>query len=105
MLPRPTDLGLSLILRHGWRSLAVAVAAGLAFGLWMVLADATVLRGAVPAVQHEMVARLTTLQRIALAWRGALFDEVVLRWHGGEVGAGSVRTGRRSSPRPSWPGR
>lgn len=74
-----TRLGLSLTLRHGLRSLAIAVAAGMAFGAWMALADATFFRGAVPDVQHWMVAHLTAPQRIALAWRGALFDEVVLR--------------------------
>lgn len=73
------SLGLSLALRHGVRSLAVALAAGLAFGLWMALVDATFLRGAVPAIQHDLVARFTTFERIAFAWRGALFDEVVLR--------------------------
>ena len=45
----------------------------------MALADATVLRGAVPEVQHWMVGHLTTSERIAFAWRGLLFDEVVLR--------------------------
>ena len=45
----------------------------------MAFADATILRGAVPEVQHEILAKLTTVQRIACAWRGALFDEVVLR--------------------------
>jgi len=72
-------LGLTLTARDGLHSLAIAIAAGLAFGAWMALADASFLGGAVPAVQHEMVARLSTLQRIAFAWRGALFDEVVLR--------------------------
>lgn len=72
-------LGLSLTFRHGLRSLAFAVAVGFAFGLWMVLADATLLRGAVPEVQREMVARFTTLERIIFAWRAAFFDEAVLR--------------------------
>jgi hypothetical protein len=79
VLPGFRTLGLGLTLREGWRSLGVAVAAGLAFGAWMALADATVLRGAVPHVQHWMVGNLSTGTRIALAWRGALFDEMVLR--------------------------
>ena len=45
----------------------------------MVLADATVLHGAVPEVQRQLVADAPLLLRLAFAWRGALFDEVVLR--------------------------
>lgn len=77
--PRLRDLGLSLTLSEGARSLVVAVAAGLAFGAWMALADATLFRSAVPHVQHWMVAHLTAPQRIAFGWRGALYDEMVLR--------------------------
>jgi len=73
------ELGLSLNLRDGLCSIAIALGVGLAFGAWMAFADATILRGAVPEVQHEILAKLTTVQRIAFAWRGALFDEVVLR--------------------------
>jgi hypothetical protein len=85
MMPTPTSwpvlgkLGLSFTLRGGSSSFGIAIGAGLAFGTWMALADATVLRSAVPAVQHWMVSNLGTGERIALAWRGALLDEIVLR--------------------------
>jgi len=81
----------------------------------MVLADATVLHGAVPEVQRQLVADAPLLLRLAFAWRGALFDEVVLRlgvvtalvWLG-QAGLGlrdGVRVGRPFSPRHSLPGR
>ncbi|MFC3174803.1 hypothetical protein ACFOD9_11125 [Novosphingobium bradum] len=79
MLRALRDLGLCLTLREGGRSLAVAVACGLTFGAWMALADATMLRGAVPPIQREMVAQFTIAQRLAFNWWGALGDEVALR--------------------------
>lgn len=45
----------------------------------MVLADATVFRGAVPDVQHAMLAQMSTAQRLAQFIPGAIFDEVKFR--------------------------
>ncbi len=78
-LPRWGDLGFSLTLRRGWRSLAIALACGLAFGLFMAAADAGPLRSAVPAVQHAVLAQMGLAERLAWFARGALIDEVVLR--------------------------
>jgi len=97
------SLGLSLTLRHGWSSLAVALAAGLAFGCWMALADTTFLRSAVPEVQHWMVAHLSAIQRIALGLRGALFDETVLRLLVLTVLVRLARIGGLSGWRSFWP--
>jgi hypothetical protein len=76
---RPRELGFVLTLRHGLRSLVLAAVLGLSFGLWMAIADAWLFASAVPRVQHEMLASVPTLSRIALFARGALFDEVEFR--------------------------
>ena len=73
------EIGLTLPLRHGNRSALVALACGLAFGVWMALADATVFRAAVPEVQHVLVMQMTLVQRLARFVPGALLDEVEYR--------------------------
>ncbi|PLK25701.1 hypothetical protein [Novosphingobium sp. TH158] len=65
--------------RHGARSLALAAGAGLTFGAWMALADATLFSTIVPQVQRDMVAEAGPLARIAWFARGALIDELQLR--------------------------
>ena len=62
-------------LRHDARSLVVAIAAGLAFGLWMVAADRWLFAGIVPASQHALFAGPEYLTIVWLVLR----DEVVLR--------------------------
>lgn len=68
-------VGFAWGLRHGFRSLAIAAAAGFAFGLWMVAADRWLFAAIVPAAQHALF-HLS-------AWPTILFlilrDEVVLR--------------------------
>lgn len=78
-LPRWHDLQFSLTLRRGRRSLLIAAACGLGFGVFMAAADAGPLRGAVPAVQHAVLAQMTLAERLAWFARGALLDEVALR--------------------------
>jgi hypothetical protein len=102
-LPAFRDLGLSLTLRHGARSFAIAVAAGLAFGTWMAFADATLFAGAVPQIQHYMLANLTTLQRIVFAWRGVLYDEVVLRLGAVTLLVWLAQAGGLAGPARRWP--
>ena len=75
----PGELGFGILPRQGLRSLAIALIAGLAFGLWMVLADAAVFAGVVPDVQRLMVAQMSTSERIMWFARGALVDEVIFR--------------------------
>ena len=78
-LLRPRELGFALTLRHGLRSLMLALGAGLAFGLWMAMADTWLFAAAVPPVQHAMLVNVPVLSRIALFARGALFDELWFR--------------------------
>lgn len=75
----PGDLGLGVLPRQGLRSLGLALLAGLLFGAWMALADATVFTGAIPEVQRLMVAQMSAPERIAWFARGALLDEVIYR--------------------------
>ena len=75
-----TEMELVPGLRQGFCSAAVALAAGLAFGAFMALADATVLRPWVPAVQHRMLATMSLGERLAWFLPGALKDEIVLRF-------------------------
>ncbi len=72
-------LGFALRPRLGLGSLVLALGAGLAFGLYMALADATVFAGVVPEVQRQMVAQMATTERIAFFARGALVDELLYR--------------------------
>ena len=76
---RPRELGFFLTFRHGTRSFRLAAFAGLAFGVWMALADKWLFASAVPAVQHEMLRSMSTLGRLAFFARGALFDEIWYR--------------------------
>lgn len=69
-------------LRHGRRSLGLAVVAGGGLGLAMALADASLFRAVVPAVQHVLLQALPFGSRLVLAWLGALSDELVLRLAG-----------------------
>jgi len=63
----------------GPRSPVIALAVGLAFGVYMALADATVFAAVVPASQHAAVAGTPALDRlVAFVW-GAVVAEVVLR--------------------------
>lgn len=78
-LLRPRELGFALTLRHGARSLGLASVAGLLFGLWMAVADVWLFASAVPTVQHEMLRSWSTLGRIGLFARGALFEEMWFR--------------------------
>ena len=75
----PAELGLALRPRRGLRSLALALGAGLAFGLYMALADATLFAGAIPEVQRQMVAQMPAGERIVWFARGALVDELLYR--------------------------
>ncbi len=75
----PGALGFGILPRQGLRSLAIALIAGLAFGLWMALADAALFAGAVPDVQRLMVAQMSTSERIMWFARGALVDEMIFR--------------------------
>ncbi|MFM5929428.1 MAG: hypothetical protein ACKOPQ_00800 [Novosphingobium sp.] len=78
-MPLLTDIDFTLLPRHGLRSLGIAAGAGLAFGAWMALADASLFQSVVPQVQHDMVAEAGPLARIAWFARGALVDEIQLR--------------------------
>lgn len=78
-MPHPRELGFALTLRQGRRSALVALLAGLAFGVWMALADALLFAGAIPATQHEAVRTVPLFDRLAWHARGVLFDEAVFR--------------------------
>jgi len=78
-LLRPRELGFALTLRHAGRSLRLAILSGLAFGLWMAIADTWLFSAEVPLVQHVMQGSMSTMARIAWHTRGALFDEALYR--------------------------
>ena len=78
-LPFLAKLDLSLRLRHGGRSALIAAAAGLVCGLYIGLADATLLRSAVPEMQHTLIREWPLAVRLPRFLVGALTDEVVLR--------------------------
>lgn len=90
--------------RFGWRSLLTGVAAGLAFGCWMALADATMFAGAVPEVQREILNAGGLMSRLALFMRGSLIDELVLRLIGQSalIWAIIIVSGRRGAA-AAWP--
>src|SRR5258708_3131650 len=73
------ELGFILLPRRGWRSLVLAVAAGLAFGVYMAAADRLVFASVVPEVQHRMLAGFSLGERLLLFARGALIDEFEFR--------------------------
>ncbi|MGE3691942.1 MAG: hypothetical protein AB7F98_11240 [Novosphingobium sp.] len=79
-LLRPRELGFVLTLRHGARSLLLALGMGLAFGVWMAAADTWLFSAAVPQVQHDMLHSMSALHRIAWFSRGALSDEILFRF-------------------------
>lgn len=103
-LPALADTGFSLMPRQGLRSLAIGAGAGLGFGCWMALADATVFAAAVPASQQGLLALGHTGLRIVMFARGALLDEVVLRLvaQTGLVWAIMAATGKRGGA-AAWP--
>ncbi|WP_298196884.1 hypothetical protein [Novosphingobium sp.] len=74
--------GLILTLRNGPGSARVAITAGLAMGLAMSLADATLFRPVVPAVQHVLAHEWSLTDRLARFALGAVEDELVLRLGG-----------------------
>lgn len=78
-LPALSDIDFSLLPRRGLRSLGFAAGAGLAFGAWMAIADASIFASVVPQLQRDMVAEAGPMARIAWFARGALFDEIQLR--------------------------
>lgn len=100
--PRLRELDLSLGLRHGRRSLALAAIVGGGWGLAMALADAGPFHSVVPTVQLVLVNEVALGPRLLLAWRGALVDEVLLRLVGmtGLVWLGIALVGQR---RWVWP--
>ena len=55
----PGELGFGLLPRQGLRSLGLALIAGLGFGVWMALADASLFASAIPEVQRLMTAQMT----------------------------------------------
>jgi hypothetical protein len=61
------------------RSPLIALAIGLAFGVYMTLADTTVFATAVPAFQHEEIATTPAITRVAVFVWVALKAEIVLR--------------------------
>ena len=73
------DLCFRLLPRNGWRSLALALGLGLAFGAYMALADHFVFASAVPAVQRILLAQNSLSERLAFFARGALLDELEYR--------------------------
>jgi len=73
------DLGFSLLPRRGWRSLVLAAGLGLAFGLWMAMADHYLFAGAVPAVQRITLAQNALSERLIYYARGAVLDELEYR--------------------------
>ncbi len=75
----PADFGFGLLFRHGGRSLALAVAAGLGFGIWMAAADSWLFASVVPDFQHQLVAHVAISERIVQFGKGALVDELILR--------------------------
>lgn len=79
-LRRLHALGFTPGLRLGARSLGIALGAGLAFGLFMALADASLFSAAVPEVQHRMLATMDLGLRLRLIAPGVLHDEVLLRF-------------------------
>lgn len=74
--------GLILTLRNGPGSARVAITVGLAVGLAMSLADATLFRPVVPAVQHILAHEWSLTDRLARFTLGAVGDELVLRLGG-----------------------
>ena len=75
-LARP---GLVLTLSDGWRSLAVALAAGLAVGLVISLSDVILFHPVIPAVQRAASHDWPLIDRIVSFGIGAVLDELVLR--------------------------
>jgi hypothetical protein len=69
------ETGFAWGLRHGARSLTLAVGAGLAFGLWMIVADRWLFSAIVPASQHALFAGP---EYLTIGWL-VLRDEVLLR--------------------------
>jgi hypothetical protein len=69
------ETGCAWGLRHSGRSLALAIGAGLAFGLWMVAADRWVFAAIVPSSQQAL---FTGPEYVTIAWL-VLRDEVLLR--------------------------
>ena len=74
--------GLVLTLADGVRSGRVALLAGLSVGLGMSLADATLFRSVMPAVQHQLAAEWSLPERLTRFALGAVEDELVLRLGG-----------------------
>lgn len=72
-------LGLTLGLRQGSRSLVIAATLGAGFGLFMALADATLLHAAIPDSQRILARDWSMAARLIRFLQGALLDEVVLR--------------------------
>lgn len=67
------------ILPHGPKSLVIGASAGLLFGAYMALADATVFRSVIPAAQTAMVLSQSALERIETYIPYAIIDELVFR--------------------------
>ncbi|WP_050424631.1 hypothetical protein [Bradyrhizobium tropiciagri] len=79
-MPAWRDLGLKVRSHGGRWPIAMACFIGLMFGAYMAVADASLFRSVVPAGQAELVASLSTIERIGFfAWR-AVVDEVIYRF-------------------------
>lgn len=76
MADRP---GFAFGLRFGLRSLGVALAAGLALGLWIAVADTWLFAAAVPASQHDLFEATPLAARLLTIALLVVRDEVVLR--------------------------
>lgn len=73
------DLGLRILPHGGARPLTVPAGAGLVFGIYMALADATLLRNIIPAPQAMLVSGTSSLHRLAYFVPLVVADEVKLR--------------------------
>lgn len=71
--------GLQLLPRFGGVSLLLAVAAGLAFGVCMALADALVFRSVIPASQAVLLSNLSAAGRIAYFAPFVVIEELIYR--------------------------
>jgi hypothetical protein len=72
-------LGLRMLPHGGAHPLTISTLAGLAFGIYMALADALIFRSVIPSSQVVLVSGLSAFGRIAYFIPLAVADELVFR--------------------------
>src|SRR6266446_260315 len=72
-------LGLRILPHGGTRPLSLAIGVGLAFGVYMAMADALLFRSVIPAAQAALVSGFSALNRIAYFTPLAVLEEVESR--------------------------